>query len=231
MTQRIPPVLFQQDILRQFDSPDECTTPLTTSPIISCSVVNSRVPPTPLPPRLFSLSNTLTTNELNSNISSDQASASDEDEEDDDGDVLDLNIPFNEWLENKRKNASKKRYILSLEDYNSILNVLNNESILKKRKDLMWIKPVKRNRGLYVVKDQNATNTGFVDILVSKTNKLLYPNETPYTKVIHQNQIENIICVAHTSCGHGGIVKTFKLIRKSYSFVPRSAVCNDSMIS
>lgn len=151
---------------------------------------------------------------------------SDEDEDGNDPTICALNLSFSDWIDLKRGKAHRKRFILTSEEYNDIIHVLNNESILKGRQDLKWILPLKVKRRLSVLKVPNPDLLikGNIDILISTKKHRLIANELPYTRVVHINNIENVIVTSHIAASHGGISKTFKFLQKTYSMVPRSAV-------
>jgi hypothetical protein len=154
---------------------------------------------------------------------------SDDDDDVNNGDekdptINDLSLSFTDWIKLKRNTAHRKRFILSTEEYNTLLKVLNDTTILIGRQDLKWIIQLKLTRKLYLIKALNREKTQYIDVVVAKKAHKLIPNEVPFTRVVKMDDIESVICSAHIACAHAGIGKTFKCIQKEYCFVPRSAI-------
>ena len=138
----------------------------------------------------------------------------------------------------KRDSSERKRFILLDEEYDVLMKVLHDKTILKSRKDLKWAYNMISKRQLSRVKLQ--TETGYEDILITPKDEksILLPNSVSYLKVATISKFETIINAAHEIGSHCGLLATFARIKNEYygisrdivaEFINRCKVCRDTL--
>lgn len=147
---------------------------------------------------------------------------------DDENDTVmnDTNLSFSAWLNIHLEKATRKRFVITDNDYDLLLTALNNENILKGRNDLKWIRTLKSKHNLQVQKIRNNDNDGYIDVVIKpkKRSLTLLPNDIPYTIVAKISQLQKIIQQYHMITSHSGVTITFNRIKEKYSFIPRVVI-------
>ena len=147
-------------------------------------------------------------------------------------------LSFTEWLLLKRDSSERKRFILTDDEYNVLLKVLHDRTLLRSSKDLKWAYNMIVKRKLSVVLLE--TETGYQDTVITPKNDkdVLLPNSVPYLKLATVSKFESIINDAHQKGSHCGIIATFDLIKNEYygisrdivtEFISRCKVCQDTL--
>jgi hypothetical protein len=133
-------------------------------------------------------------------------------------------LKFNDWVSLKRETIERKRYILLQKEYDTLLKVLHDRTLLKTRKDLKWAYNLIMKRNLQVIKE--ATDTGVKDIIVTPKpdNAVILPNGKPYLKLAVLEEFETIIKNAHEDGNHCGVLATFDRIKSVYYGISRDIV-------
>jgi hypothetical protein len=144
-------------------------------------------------------------------------------------------MTFAQWLDHKRDSFKRKRHIITDEEYDILVNLINNKNYVHGNQDLTWAKHLIATTGITVIKQEIEDQSGLMDILVkprepSHTNVPLQLMETNssdfelfkrYYKIAKYSQIENILVKAHLDSGHAGYKNLYARIKHKYLYIKR----------
>jgi hypothetical protein len=133
-------------------------------------------------------------------------------------------LTFDQFLEARREQYVRKRYIISDKDYDDLISVLKDRTLVRQNPSLKWAATFISSNNLRLKTIQ--TNSGYNEIVIKPLPLVgvRVPNTSPYRMVVKISQISSIIQTAHESGSHCGYERTFKRVTDVYCCVTRELV-------
>jgi hypothetical protein len=142
---------------------------------------------------------------------------------------------FAEWLASKRDQLTRKRNIITNEEYAILIKIINDRTFAARMSNLTWATTLISTTGLTILKLQTKDSMGMQDVLVKpkvpQTQEQLLVsisdvnNEVQlfhkFYKVAKYSEIEEILEENHLNSGHAGYKNLYARIKNKYLFITR----------